>query len=264
MNRVFAALFMAASVLGGCHLIFPYEVEPAPDSSSDAVVDGGSDSRVDGASIDVSKTDSVKPDTNRIDGLKPDTLKSDTQQQDNQLPDVLQPDTLQPDALQPDLLQPDAKPLCAGINCNYGSCDPKTGKCVCSTGFDGTYCNQCAYAYGPYPTCAALSTTVSINLSGTSPYNKLGSTTVDINFINATTFQTQIDCLSGSCVGNPSAKGSLSQPNGNLPTATTNVQAKHTIQWTFGGSGPTDLRLRVFATGPKETKEDNKSIALSP
>ena len=30
---------------------------------------------------------------------------------------------------------------CTGVNCSHGSCDKKTGKCVCNTGWTGKDCN---------------------------------------------------------------------------------------------------------------------------
>ena len=232
---------VATSILSGCHLIFPFEAAKATDSSSDAIADGGPDSMTDGQTSDFEVND---------DSLQPDAL----------MPDVLKPDNQLPDTLKPDI------DLCAGVTCgSFGSCKPTTGKCVCNTGFAGVICNKCAFAYGPaYPTCNAIAPTVAIKINCSSPCNKLSTTTVDITFSNATTFTTQLDCLSGTCVGNSAAVGTANPPNGALPTTTTNTQKLHTIQWTFGGSDPTDLRIRVFVTGPGGTIEDNKSVALSP
>ncbi len=213
------------------------------------------DQEVDSTSIDVSKTDFVKP----VDSLKPDG-----QTLDAKIIDDILPDTLLPDTLTPDTLKPDTRNLCTGIECSHGTCDPKTGKCMCDTGFAGIGCDKCPYAYGPYPTCTALLPTVTIKINCNSPCNKFSTTKVNINFTNALTFRTQLDCVSGTCMGNPPAKGTVTPPSGNLPTTTTNTLTKHTINWTFGSSGPTDLRIRVFVTGPGGTKEDNKSIALSP
>jgi predicted outer membrane repeat protein len=74
---------------------------------------------------------------------EPDLLQG---QPDLLQPDLLQPDLLQPDLPQPDLLQPDLMPpLCTNVNCgSNGTCAPATGLCVCSEGWVGAACNQCA------------------------------------------------------------------------------------------------------------------------
>ncbi len=251
MRKMALLVIVLLVFCGGCRLLadYPYTSLVKNDStkSEDTLAD-----------IGINDTP-VLPDTPLLpDTLVPDILLLDT------LPDTLKPDILKPDTLVPDTLKPDTRNLCTGIECSHGTCDPKTGKCMCDTGFAGIGCDKCAYAYGPYPTCTALLPTVAIKINCNSPCNKFGTTTVDIKFTNAITFRTQLDCVSGTCMGNPPVKGTVTPSSGNLPTTTTNTITKHTIQWTFGGSGSTDLRIRVFVTGPGGTKEDNKSIALSP
>jgi hypothetical protein len=46
-----------------------------------------------------------------------------------------------------------APDLCAGNTCSgHGTCS--AGACVCSSGYAGTTCSQCATGYGGYPNCA--------------------------------------------------------------------------------------------------------------
>jgi hypothetical protein len=254
-----AAVFLTAIALAGC-VFDPSGIAAGDGWFVDSACDNcKSDFIADGATIDVGKKDSVKPKPDaKIDSKKSDAIKSDSPK----------PDILKPDSQKPDALKPDSKPSCAGVNCNYGSCDPKTGKCVCNTGFDGTYCNQCAYAYGPAPpACNALSSSVSVKILGSSPYPKGSTQTVEVTFTNATTYKFWIECV----LGPPCPLGQIYIPpsgpkaitlTGNLPSATTNVPKVFTVKWILGTSGPADRRFQAEATGPKDKATDNKSIAI--
>ncbi|MDR0965893.1 MAG: hypothetical protein LBM75_05235 [Myxococcales bacterium] len=61
---------------------------------------------------------------------------------------------------EPDAGSPPATCATAGLSCGNGDCSDASGtpKCVCSTGYTGSSCNQCAAGYSGYPNCSATPT----------------------------------------------------------------------------------------------------------
>jgi hypothetical protein len=248
MYRVFVALFFA-NLLGGCHLIFPFDTLPA-DSGSDST-DGGI-------------TDGYLPDGIIAEGLKPDAEMVDSKLFDAHPPDIILPDTFSPDI-----------DLCKGVNCGaYGSCNSSTGKCDCVAGYDGVGCDKCDFAYGPtYPACNALTPTVAIVINCTSPCKGGSTVDVDVTFTNTISYMVKVECVdSAACVISPQKAGKIYIPpnttqalshTGTLSGGTTNVPQTVTVKWVLG-PGPADVRFRAYAYGVPTTTtvEDNKSIAI--
>ena len=248
MYSRFAAFFLAASVLSGCHLIFPFEAASPTDSNSDAINDGGTDLMAEG----------LRPDT-KIDGI----LKPDSMQPDNQLPDMTLPDTLQPDTLQPDALQPDSKVPCVPNPClNGGTCSVGTGgievctcananwnpatKCAdCKIGwYKPANCLMCAPCYSGAtcsPTTATAPNDPTINCINGTTGNCMVNKTVQVttNFTHMVAYATSFKMIAGT-----SGPGTISPTSGTLKCTDTSM----VLNWTLP-SGWASIELKITFTG---------------
>ena len=140
-------VILASLVLGGCSCVD----EVPPDglySCDDAGVCRERCSEGICGPIDARDGGSLDDGGPRSDGGQ---LESDASQPDAE---VAGPDASQPDAEVADAGNPDAGPACeASTTCNgHGTCDG-TGGCICSAGFTGMTCNQCATNCYGYPAC---------------------------------------------------------------------------------------------------------------
>jgi len=135
--------------------------------------------------------------------------------------------------------------VCYGQTCSgHGSCQYPGGNCSCNTGYTGATCNACAFGYGPlYPTCNPVPTIsgLAIDCSSTGGYcYSAGTYPVSWNFTNATSFNTQLQLVSGSATD----AGSVSPASGSLSGSS------KTISWTLGDPAPAVGRLTVTVSGP--------------
>jgi len=204
---------------------------------------------------DSGATDSL-PDASRDDAPKDsgaDVSNSDSQQ------DSIESDSSQTDAEQSDALQQDTgvDPCQTSPPCNdHGTCP--AGTCSCDSGFAGSACDTCAFAYEDYPSCTVVDPTITnlnVDCSSTSGCKSGNTYPVTWDFTNATAFSASLAWESGTMTslgklwtttGSPITQGAPYP----LPTTTTNTVTQHTINWVMDGAGEKYVRISITVTGP--------------